>query len=66
MAYLVIVALKLICTLIFFAFRNADYLVTELGEEKLRSRFDLLKSRHIFASSLCAMIAYSIMNLVMT
>ena len=66
MSYLVIVALNLIGSLIFFAFRNTDYLVTEQGEERPRNRLDLLKSRQIFASILCAMIAYSMMNLVMT
>lgn len=66
MSHLLIVAINPVDSFIFFAFRNTDYLVTEQGEEKPRSRFEMLKRGQIFASILCAMIAYSMMNLVMT
>ena len=64
-AYITMIALNIVGSLIFFGLKIAKPKPKVAGEEG-RSRLELLQDRRILTAMICAMVSYALMNLVMT
>ena len=65
-AYVAIIALNLIGAMFFFLLDIDKPKAPIAGESSGRSRMELLKTPRILVAMICAMVSYSLMNLVMT
>lgn len=65
-AYMVMIGLNLIGLILFFALDIPKPPRAKEGDELGRSRGQLLRSPRIVVAMICAMVAYALMNLVMT
>ncbi len=65
-AYMVIIALNIVGFFIFSGLRIPVPVVSQSSEDSGRSRRQLLTTPRILVAMICAMVAYSLMNLAMT
>ncbi|HSF92442.1 MAG TPA: MFS transporter [Paracoccaceae bacterium] len=65
-SYIAIVVLNLFGAVIFLFYHNARPKEERLAPESGRSRLQMLKTPRILVAMICAMVSYSLMNLVMT
>ena len=65
-AYLAVIAINVVGSLIFIGLNIPKPKPKDPNAPQGRSRLELLKEPRIFVSMICAMVAYALMNLVMT
>ena len=64
--YIAVIGLNLGGSLIFLLFKATDPTIGPQAQQKGRSRREILKDPKIVVAMICAMVSYSLMNLVMT
>lgn len=64
--YLAVIALNLLGLLLFFGLKLPKVVVEKAAARVARTRMELLRTPRIAVAVICAMVAYALMNLVMT